>query len=66
MVVGMLWMEEAALKLLILAKVTLKERKMLLGFLPAILWWMGNPLHTSGEYIVYKTRREATIKIHPS
>lgn len=28
---------EAALKLLILAKLTLKESKMLLGFLPAIL-----------------------------
>lgn len=58
---------EAALKLLILAKLTLKESKMLLGFLPAILWWMGNPLHTSREYIVYKTTpRKAAIKIHPS
>jgi len=30
-------MEEAALKLLILAKLTLKERETLLGFLPASL-----------------------------
>lgn len=37
MVMGMLWMAEAALKLLILAELTLKGRKMLLGFLPAIL-----------------------------